>query len=129
MMAMTDETRRPDSSDNSGKKKRGRVENLKPYPPGVSGNPGGQPTGKRIRTWMQEFGQMDPAEWPDTKSKNLPANARIALMRLKCAMKAYGTRDTEIVMGPEEKTLILKTDDPPLTLEEAKAVIDKHQGK
>ncbi len=61
----------------------------KPFAPGVSGNPGGQPKGKRIDTWIAEFGQMDPAEWPADNSKavkDLPANARIALARLRDAL-------------------------------------------
>ena len=61
----------------------------KPFVPGVSGNPGGQPKGKRIDTWIAEFGQMDPAEWPADNSKavkDLPANARIALARLRDAL-------------------------------------------
>ena len=63
--------------------------NLKPFPPGVSGNPGGVPKGKRIDTWIAEFGQIDPQEWPTENSEEenaLPAFARIALARLRDAL-------------------------------------------
>jgi hypothetical protein len=47
---------------------------------------------------MSEYGEMDPSEWPDPfdpdakttkkiRGRKLPANARIALMRLRCALK------------------------------------------
>lgn len=60
-----------------------------PFPPGVSGNPGGQPKGKRIATWIEEFGQMGEKNWPADNSKEemaLPVNGRIALARLRDAL-------------------------------------------
>ena len=72
--------------------------NLRPFPKGISPNPGGVPKCKRVATWLAEFGEMDPSEWPDPlKSKTLPANARIALARLKQATKSDGVRDAEYV--------------------------------
>lgn len=59
-----------------------------PYPKGVSGNPGGVPKGKRISTWMAEFGEMEDKDLPVVGSKKwekLPKNARIALRRLRAA--------------------------------------------
>ncbi len=53
------------------------------------GNPGGSsPRGKRISTWMAEFGEMPPEKWPSPKKKSLPANARIAIVRLRKALDA-----------------------------------------
>ena len=66
-----------------------RLDNLKPFPPGVSGNPGGVPKGKRIATWLAEFGEMSESQWPVENSdryKALPANAQIALARLRDAL-------------------------------------------
>lgn len=60
------------------------------FPPGVSGNPGGQAKGKRIATWMSEYGQIPPDQWPakgSDKFAQLPGNAQIALRRLRSANK------------------------------------------
>lgn len=55
------------------------------------GNPGGSaPRGKRITTWMAEFGEIPASKWPAKDSpafKRLPGNAQIALRRLWCANK------------------------------------------
>lgn len=61
-----------------------------PWPKGVSANPGGVPAGKRVSTWMAEYGDKPVSEWPqkDTPEYDkLPANAQIALARLRCARK------------------------------------------
>lgn len=51
-----------------------------------TGNPGGSaPKGKRITTWMAEFGEKSLDELPKIKSKafdKLPINAQIALRRI-----------------------------------------------
>ena len=69
------------------------------WKPGVSANPGGAPKGKRVSTWMAEFGEMDPCQWPDESSDRLPANARIALARLRRAMvEDGGEHSTKIIL-------------------------------
>ena len=70
------------------------------YPPGVSGNPGGVPKGKRVATWMAEYGEIGASEWPKgAELRKLPANAVIALQRLRCALKrdSLGLRNSEYV--------------------------------
>ncbi|MDE2107008.1 MAG: hypothetical protein KGL39_57910 [Patescibacteria group bacterium] len=71
---------------------------------GVAANPGGVPKGKRISTYMAEYGEMDPADWPDEKdaSKKLSANARIALARLRRAAREEGIRDAELILDRTE---------------------------
>lgn len=64
--------------------------NLKPWPKGVSFNPGGAPKGKRIATWMAEYGELDSTQWPregTEEYEKLPGNAVIALVRLREALK------------------------------------------
>lgn len=64
--------------------------NLTPFNPGESGNPGGMAKGKKVSTWMTEFGEMGEENWPSEGSgpyKALPGNARIALARLRCAVE------------------------------------------
>jgi hypothetical protein len=65
--------------------------NLKPLAPGgASLNPGGAPKGKRIGTWMAEFGEAEASSWPvpgDEDFEELPGNAQIALRRLRSANK------------------------------------------
>lgn len=56
-----------------------------PWQPGQSGNPGGAPRGKRISTWMAEFGEMSEAQLRKIKKSTLPMNGRIALGRLRAA--------------------------------------------
>jgi hypothetical protein len=73
----------------------------KSFMPGVSGNPGGAPKGKRISTWMAELGDKDPKDWPKEKGK-LPANARIAMARILKSMGEEGERSTEIILDRVE---------------------------
>ena len=73
----------------------------KPFPKGVSGNPGGAPKGKRISTWMLELGQLAELPDPDT----LPINGRIALARIEAAMLDHGERSTEIILDRTEGKL------------------------
>ena len=70
----------------------------KPFPKGVSGNPGGAPKGKRISTWMVELGQMEVLPDPHT----LPVNGRIALARIQKAMLLSGDRAVEILLDRTE---------------------------
>ncbi len=85
---------------------------LTPFPPGNQG--GGAPRGKRISTWMAEFGEVPPEKWPSPKKKNLPANARIALVRLRKALDAdkLGLANAEYV----EPRVRRPEDEEPLTV-------------
>lgn len=68
------------------------------------GNPGGSaPKGKRISTWMAEFGDMPPEKWPNPKT--LSANGRIALARVREAMAKQGLRATELILNRTEGAL------------------------
>lgn len=59
------------------------------FKPGNTANPGGAPRGKRISTWMAEFGEVPPSKWPKKdKLSKMPANARIAIVRLRKALDA-----------------------------------------
>lgn len=55
------------SGKNSGKTKRpGRVENLKPFTKGQSGNPGGRPKNEQsISYWLSEYGGLTPSQLAD----------------------------------------------------------------
>lgn len=60
------------------------------FVPGISGNPGGLVPGKRVSTWMAEYGDKPVSEWPQPNTPEydkLPGNAQIALARLRCARK------------------------------------------
>jgi hypothetical protein len=60
----------------------------KMWKPGQSGNPGGAPKGKRLSTWLAEFGQEDlTLEQIDRKlaAPGLPLNARMALKQIRRA--------------------------------------------
>lgn len=72
---------------NSGKKHTGKVENLKPWPKGVSGNPAGAP--KRGESWaetIQRIGEMTDAEFVKLKHAN-PTQKQQAIMAIYMALK------------------------------------------
>ncbi len=65
---------------------------------------------------MAEFGEMDPADWPDEKSGKLAANARIALARLRRALvENGGERSTEIVIDRTEGAVVAEPSAPMLS--------------
>lgn len=72
------------------------------FKPGQSGNPGGAPRGKRISTWMAEFGEMSEAQIEKLDRAKLPQNALIALARIKAAKAEAGTRDADCIMDRTE---------------------------
>ncbi len=100
------------------------------WKPGESGNPGGQARGKKVSTWLAEFGQMDPSDLPDPKSGKLPINARIALARLRKACTDEGLADaawaTDRVEGGVDRTVHLThKQEPTMSLEDAAAMVKK----
>ncbi len=85
------------------------------FDPGQSGNPGGAPRGKRISTWMAEFGEVPPSRWPNKKQlEKMPANASIALARVRRAATANGLRDTELVLNRTEGAVTAEPSAPML---------------
>lgn len=85
--------------------------------PFAKGNPGGSaPKGKRISTWMSEFGDMEPSKWPSAKRlEKMPANASIALARLKKARMEDGIRDTELILDRTEGAVVAEPSAPMLS--------------
>src|SRR5258708_7880024 len=75
-----------------------------------SPNPGGQPKGKRITTFMAEIGQLDKLPKP----KTLCINGQLAIARIKKALTPNGDRAAEIIIerteGPLDRNINLKTD-------------------
>ncbi len=57
------------------------------WKPGVSANPGGAPKGKRVSTWLAEFGNMTDEDlaWWESHPAKLTQNAQIALAQLRRA--------------------------------------------
>lgn len=95
--------------------------NHNPLPPPIEhrfkpGNPGGSaPRGKRISTWMAEYGEVPRTQWPTgNKLARLPTNARIALVRLRKALDAdkLGLANAEYV----EPRVRRPEDEEPLTV-------------
>lgn len=76
------------NSDKTAEKKpHGPVENLKPWPKGVSGNPAGAP--KRGESWaeiIQRIGEMTDAEYVQLKRSN-PTQKQQAVMAIYMALK------------------------------------------
>lgn len=86
------------------------------WKPGVSANPGGVPKGKRISTWMAEFGEMTPSKWPSKKQlAKMPANASIAMARIRKSATASGLRDTELVLDRTEGAVVPEPSTPMLS--------------
>ena len=74
---------------------------------------GSAPKGKRISTWMAEFGDMPPSKWP--KPDKLPANGRIAMARVLKAMTQDGIKDTELILDRTEGAVIAEPSVPMLS--------------
>ncbi len=96
--------------------------NPNPIPPPIEhrfkpGNPGGSaPRGKRISTWMAEFGEMPPSKWPSKdRLKKMPANASIAMARIRKAATKDGLRDTELVLDRTEGAVVPEPSAPMLS--------------
>ena len=104
-----------------------RLPASKMFRPGKSGNPGGAVPGRRISSYLVEFGQMSPEDWPDPA--NLPANARIAISQLRRAMSeedglpaAQWAADR--VEGGVDRTIRLtRKEEPTMSAEEAMKII------
>ena len=71
-------------------------------------NPGGQPKGKRLATWLEEFGGMAEDDLPKPGSlawKRLPLKAHIALKRLRMAVKEEMTTRNSEYVEPQVKAV------------------------
>ena len=102
------------------------------WPKGVSANPGGAPKGKRISTWLAEYGDMELSD-DDIRKKlagpGLTRNARAALAQLLRA----GDPDTGLpaaawaadrVEGGVDRTVHLThKQEPTMSAEEARKMI------
>lgn len=100
---MSEKTARPQNSE-PAKVGRGHPPKEHQFKPGVSGNPGGVPKGKRISTWMAELGEMSEAELRKIARK-LPVNGKIALARMRAAMNPgskQGNGATEMILDRTE---------------------------
>lgn len=109
----------PTTTQSSGKKKMPKG---KPWQPGQSGNPGGVPKGKRISTWMAEFGEMSEAQLRKIKKSTLPMNGKIALGRLRAAasLRKDANAATETILERTEGKVTQPLGDPgggPLTVQ------------
>ena len=93
-----------ESSGPSSGPRRGRPENLRPFKPGTSGNPGGRPKGaagfaERIRQATKE-GQ-DLMAWALAIARNPKAKDRMAAIKW-LGDRGWGTAPQEItITGPE----------------------------
>lgn len=88
-------------SDNTPKRKAPKTA----WKPGVCPNPGGQPKGKRVSTWMAELGEMTPAQLAKV-SPSLPVNGKIALARIQSAMGRGGEKSTEMILDRTEGKVV-----------------------
>ena len=98
------------AGQNSGRKPKRKMPKGKPWQPGVSGNPGGAPKGKRISTWMVELGQLTQTQLKKAE-RGLPVNGKIALARIRAAMNAgskQGNGATEIILDRTEGKVVQK---------------------
>jgi len=95
--------------------KGGPLKPAKPFPKGISGNPGGAPKGKRISTWMVELGQSSEVLTPEQVDE-LPYNGKVAWARLRRAAQlnagSEGERSAEILLdrtegGVDKKTTLI----------------------
>ena len=104
-----------------------QLANLKPFEPGVSGNPGGMAKGKKVSTWMTEFGEMGEENWlieGTEEYKSLPGNARIALARLRCAVERdkLGLANAQYVEPRQANSTILPI---PVTKEQYQSLVSE----
>ena len=99
------------------------------WKPGQSGNPGGVPKGKRISTWLAEYGDMPVENWPvpGTPAFNrLPGNARIALAQLRRALEqedglpAAAWAADRVEGGVDRTVHLTHKQEAPLSLEAAR---------
>ncbi len=101
------------------------------WKPGVSANPGGAPKGKRITTWLAEFGEMPRSDWPtDEQLQKMPANASIAIAQLRRAtdqidgLPAAAWAADRVEGGVDRTVHLTHKQDAPMSIEDAKKLLD-----
>ena len=103
----------------------------KTWKPGASANPGGAPKGKRLTTWLAEFGNMNPKDWPtDDQLADLPAFAGIAIAQLRRAqdqadgLPAAMWAADRIEGGVDRTVHLTHKQEPTMSVEEARKMLD-----
>ena len=104
------------------------------WPKGVSGNPGGAPKGKRISTWLAEYGDMDLSD-DEIRDKlarpGLTRNARAALAQLLRAgdpvdgLPAAAWAADRVEGGVDRTVHLTHKQEPTMSLEDAAKVIEQ----
>lgn len=100
------------------------------WPKGISQNPGGAPKGKRITTWLAEFGEMTRAEWPTAEQlQKMPANASIAIAQLLRAqdptdgLPAAAWAADRVEGGVDRTVHLTHKQEPTMSLEDASEMV------
>lgn len=102
------------------------------WPKGVSANPGGAPKGKRITSWLAEFGEMPSEDWPQPGTpayRRLPGNATIALAQLRRAqdqadgLPAAAWAADRVEGGVDRTVHLTHKQEPTMSLEDAAEMV------
>lgn len=104
-------------------KPRGRPmpQNLKPFPKGVSGNPGGLPKFVGISEAIRNLLALTPVELENYNPQTIAE--KVALARVKQAMLKGGLKDADFIADRAEGKAV-QTVKQSLTLDDAQMVLD-----